>query len=117
VVAAARAAQRLPVPRRLHAYLFAVLEVFEERRKFLSVVTAVDQKALKIKEHKPPTMVAVTEALVDIMLAVSPEHAEARAHMIVGAMKALVLWRLERGEPFAPDADLLAETFLQGVTR
>jgi hypothetical protein len=61
-------------------------------------------------------MLAVTEAFTDILLAVSPDHAEERARMIVGSMKALVLWRFERGEPLAMDADLLANTFLLGVS-
>ena len=115
VVAAARAAQRLPFERRLRAFITAVMELFDQRRKFFAVVAAIDQKLLKIKTTKPPTMSAVTDGLVDIVLAVSPAHADAQARMVVGAMKALVLWRLERGEPLAMDADLLANTFLQGI--
>ena len=116
VIAAARAAQRLPFERRLRAYITAVMNLFEQRRKFLAVVNAVDQKAIRIRTSKQPTMSAVTEAFTDILLAVSPEHAEEKARMIVAAMKTLVLWRLERGEPLAMDADLIADTFLAGVS-
>jgi AcrR family transcriptional regulator len=115
--AAARAAQRLPFERRLSAYIAAVLELFERRRKFLAVASAVDQTSFKVKAPKPAMMSTVTEAFVDIVIAVAPESADAHGRMMLGAMKALVLWRLERGEPFAGDADLLSETFLHGIAK
>ncbi len=117
VTAAAREAQRLPFERRLRAYIGAVLALFEQRRKFLALVAAIDQKALKIMPAKHTTMNAVTEALVDIMLAASPAHAEAHARMVMGSLKAILLWRLERGEPLVQDADLIADTFLAGIAR
>lgn len=115
--AAARAAQRLPFERRLAAYISAVLELFERRRKFLAVATAVDQTGYKVKAPKPATMAAVTDAFVDIVMAAAPDSAAAHARMLLGAMKALVLWRLERDEPFTADAELLAETFLHGIAK
>ncbi len=113
--AAAREAQRLPFERRLRAFLAVVLGIYEEHRKFLKVAVSADQHALKVHDRKRTALAAMTDALTDVMLAVSPEHAEAYAQMIVGAMKALVLWRLERGEPLAEDADLIADTFLSGI--
>jgi AcrR family transcriptional regulator len=117
VQAAAREAQRLPFERRLRAFLAAALGIYEEHRKFLQVAVSADQHALKVHDRKRTAMAAVVEALTDILLAVAPAQAEAHAQMIVGAMKALVLWRLERGEPFTDDADLLADTFLSGIAR
>jgi AcrR family transcriptional regulator len=112
---AAFAARRLPFERRLRAYLAAALAIFEERRRFLQVAVSIDQKAIKIKDRKPATLQSMTEALADIMREVAPAHAEAYAHMMVGALKALVLYRVERGESIVDDADTLVDTFLQGI--
>ena len=113
IEAAAREASRLPFERRLRAYLAAVLGVFEERRKFLQV--ALDQQAPKFRAKKTPLMTAMAQALADIVRAVDHETAEERAQMIQAAMKGLIHWRIEQGGSFVDDADLLADTFLEGI--
>jgi AcrR family transcriptional regulator len=112
--AAAREAQRLPYARRLRAYLSAAFGLFEERRKFLQVVMGLGPNS-KLLHKKPAMLAAMTEALADIVRAVAPVDAEVYAHMIVGAMRALIHRRIEQGEPFAEDGDLLADTFLRGM--
>lgn len=118
LVAAAREAQRLPFERRLRAYIAGALATFERHRRFVEIVMAVDQAHTKIKDRKPAVLTAMTDALVDIMIAApSPEHADAKARLVVGAIKAVVHWRVETGEPLDADADLIADTFLTGLAR
>jgi AcrR family transcriptional regulator len=117
LVEAAREAQRQPFERRMAAYIAATLAIFDRHRRFIQVVVAVDQTHVKVKDRRPAVLAAMTDAVVDILLAVSPDNADAKARMIVGAMKGLVHWRVERGEPFTGDAELLADTFLRGIAR
>jgi hypothetical protein len=43
------------------------------------------------------------------------ERGEAYARMITGSLRALVIWRVERGESIADDAELIADTFVRGI--
>lgn len=117
LAAALSSVAKLPFEQALRGYLTGVIAIFEERRAFVRVAVAVDQKALKIKERKPVVLSQLTDALVEILHgATSVDQAYAR--MIVGALKGLILWRIERDQPLSPaDADLLADTFLKGLER
>ena len=114
---AIRAAAKGSFEQRLRTFLTGVLGVFEEQRAFMRVVVAVDAKALEVKGRNPAVLVASTEALVDILRVPCGKRAEEYARMIIGAMKALVLWRVDQDIPFTEDADRLADTFLHGIQR
>lgn len=111
----AQASARLPIEKRLREYLAGVMAIFEDRRTFIRVVVAVDQK--ETKPTSPVLLTTVVDALVAILRPTFGKRADDYAVMIVGAIKLLVRRRVEDGEPFAPDADLVADTFLQGMSR
>ena len=115
VEAAAKAHAHLALAPWLRAYLADLFALFEEKRQFIRVMTAMDQKALKIKQSQPVMMTAMTAAFTDKMKGFSPEKAEAYARMLVGMVKGIAHWRCEHGGDMSGDAELIAETFLHGV--
>jgi len=117
---AARAAAKLPAERRLRAYLNDVFAVYDEQRRFMQVVFAVDpepQRAHAAKGKKPIVLTTMTDALVHILRPTSGKRSDEHAQMVLGAMKALVRWRVERGERFAGDGERVADTFLHGIAK
>ena len=108
-----RAVAKLPVERRLREYLSGVLGVFEEQRPFMRCVIAIDPKS----PSPAPVMTTIVDALVSILKPAVGKRADDYAHMVFGTMRALVRRRVELGEPFAPDADLIADTYLHGMVR
>ena len=117
VEAAAKAHAHLPLAPWLRAYLGDLFALFEEKRQFIRVMTAVDQKALKIKQSQPAMMTAMSAAFTEKMKELSPANAEAYARMLVGMVKGIAHWRCESGGDMSGDAELIAETFLHGVAQ
>ena len=108
-----RAVAKLPFERRLREYLAGALDVFEEQRAFMRCVIAIDPKS----PSPAPVMTALIDAFVAILRPSCGKRADDYAHMLFGSMRALVRRRVETGEPFGSDADLLADTFLRGMSR
>jgi len=117
---AARAAGKLPAEGRLRAYLREVFAVYDEQRRFMQVVFAVDPEphgSHAGKGKKPIVLTTMTDALVHILKPTSGKRSDEHAQMVLGAMKALVRWRVERGERFASDGELVADAFLHGIAK
>lgn len=116
IEAAAVATRELPFEQRLASYLTAVLAAFDDYRRFCRVaMSAADQGMLKPR-GRSAVLAAIVGELAEIL---RPEHGDAAddlAHMMFGALKALMHARLERDEPLAPAGRLLASTFLQGIS-
>jgi AcrR family transcriptional regulator len=117
LIEAARAAQREPQDRQLRAYLASALAVFEEQRAFIRVVMAMDPKTDGTRGKSPVILASIIDALTDILRPAYGKLSPDYARMIVGAMKLLIPWRLENNAPLVPDADLIADTFTQGMVR
>jgi AcrR family transcriptional regulator len=112
---AARTAGKAPADRRLRTYLAEVTTVLDEQRRFFQVVFAVDPEPRHVKGKKPVLLTTMSEALVHILRPTSGKRGEEHAQMVLGAMKAIVHWRVERGERFAADGELIANAFLHGI--
>ncbi len=128
IVAAAEQTAALPFEERLRAYLTAVLATFEDYRRFCRVAMSNDQVVVKARGRAPSAVLpTILEALAEIFASrpiadpgVGPRigdgpSAPELAHMVYGAMKALLHMRIERDMPLVPAADLLADTFLRGI--
>jgi AcrR family transcriptional regulator len=115
IEAAAKAHAHLPFERWLRAYLGDLMEVFEEKRAFIRVMAAIDQKTIKIDHKKPQVLIAMTDA-VEERLAPNPKAKE-YARMLIGMIRGIAHWRCETGDPMDGDAELIATTFLQGFKR
>jgi AcrR family transcriptional regulator len=111
----AKATARLPADKRLRAYVTGLLAVFEDQRRFMELVIAVDQHDSIGKQ--PVLLVTVIDTLVELLRPAYGKRSEDYARAIVGSMKMLVRWRVQQGEPLLPDADLIADTFLHGMQR
>jgi AcrR family transcriptional regulator len=116
ITAAAEATKGLSPEARLRAYLTAVVAVFEDHRRFCRVSLSVDHAALKIKRTSV-ILDAMTAALVDILEPFVGAASDEHARMLFGALKGMMTWRIERDEPLAPVADLIANTFLHGIAK
>jgi AcrR family transcriptional regulator len=115
LVAAAEAAEHLPFEERLRAYLAGAARAFDEFRPFCRVAISAEG-AIRAKPRSA-VLVAITEALVEILRPAVKGRSDEYARMMVGALKAGMHWQIERDEPFEPAARLLAETFLSGMVR
>jgi AcrR family transcriptional regulator len=115
LVAAAEAAAHLPFEERLRAYLAGVARAFDEFRAFCRVAISAEG-AIKARPRSA-VLATMTEALAEILRPGVKGRADEYARMMVGALKALMHWQLERDEPFEPAARLLADTFLAGMVR
>lgn len=117
IEAAAEATRALPFEPRLRGYLAAVFTAFEDYRPFCRVAMSADQSVVKLKSGRASAVLtAIVGELVEILQASHGAASRDLAHMIFGAMKALLQTHIERDEPLRPAAHLLAETFLQGIT-
>lgn len=114
IAAASTQYQELPFEERLTSYLTAVLGVFEEYRRFCRVAMYAEQNAARPKARSIVLM-TIVESLRELLLPVAGAASVDLAHMIFGAMKALLHDRIERDEPLLPAASLLAATFLKGI--
>lgn len=114
IAAASTQYQDLPFEERLTSYLTAVLAVFEEYRRFCRVAMYAEQSGARPKARSIVLM-TIVESLREILLPVAGAASVDLAHMIYGAMKALLHDRIERDEPLPPAASLLAATFLKGI--
>lgn len=111
--AVADAGQGLAFEPRLRGYVAGVLGVFEAFRRYCRIAVTEDHQVVKARGGQRPVLDAITEALIEIL---GPRRdAAAHAHMIIGALKAMLRLRLERDEPLAADADLIVDTFLHGM--
>jgi AcrR family transcriptional regulator len=116
LAAAATAARDLPFERRLRAYMTDTLGVFDKARPFCQLAMSSDPHTIIVK-GRPTLLPVIVSALTEILKPVTGAASVAYANMIVGAMKQLLSVRLERGEPLAPAAPLIVDTFLRGITR
>jgi AcrR family transcriptional regulator len=104
---------RQPAERRLRDYLDGLLALFEEQRKYIRVVVAVDPGGTR----GPVLLPLITTAIADILRPGYGKRSDEYAHMIVGCLKLLVRWRVEQGASLAGDAELIAHTFLHGMVK
>jgi AcrR family transcriptional regulator len=114
ITAAAEATKGLAPEERLHAYLTAVLAVFEDYRRFCRVALSVDHSGLKIRRSSV-VLDAMTAALAEILEPIVGRPSDEQARMLFGALKAMMHWRIEHDEPLAPAGPLIANTFLHGI--
>lgn len=117
IEAAAEQARELPFEQRLRSYLEGVLAVFEDYRRFLRVVLLADQGNVKIQGRTNVVIPKVTAELEAMLRPVVGGDAEFYARTILGAMKTVLNWRVEQGQPLAPEAARLVDTFLRGIPR
>jgi AcrR family transcriptional regulator len=115
-------AASLPFEERLRAYVRKVLEVFEDHADFLKLAVLADGEPAKLKGGKDKTlMTQVLHHIEQIMKdgvarkLFPATRVPAYTHMLQGAMKSLVLWRVTEGQSLAADADLIVDVFLRGV--
>lgn len=119
--AAAEATKALPFEDRLRAYVRQLLEVFQDNASFLRLAVRADGEGAKIKGRDKTLMTQVLQHLSHIMRdgaarKLFPQmRVEAYARMVQGALKAMVLWRVEQGMSVVEDSDLVVDTFLRGV--
>jgi AcrR family transcriptional regulator len=115
IEAVAGATAKLPFEERLRAYLAGIAGVLEESRRFLRVAMSAEGAV----KPKPRSMLlqTIAQALADILRPAARARAEEYARMLIGALKGMLQWRLERDEPFEPGARLLADAFLAGIVR
>jgi AcrR family transcriptional regulator len=113
MVAVAGATAHLPFEDRLRAYLGGVAGAFDEFRRFCKVALSADGTI----RPKPRSVVlaVIVDALTEILRPVSQDRADEHARMLIGALKALMQWRLERDEPLEPAGHLIVDTFLPGI--
>jgi AcrR family transcriptional regulator len=115
IEAAASETKALPFEQRLRSYISGVARAFDAFRRFCRVAMSSDTSATKIRGRQSTVMDAVTSELAEILRPVVRGKAEEYARMIFGAFKALMQWRLEHDEMLEPCADLIVDTFLQGM--
>lgn len=117
-LSAANAATRALAPEpRLRGYLAAVVDTFEEARRFCRIAMSDDHTVLKVRNPKSALMPLVTQTVTEILTPLLNDGAPEHARMLVGALKAAVQWRIEHDEPLRPAADLLVNAFLHGIKR
>jgi AcrR family transcriptional regulator len=116
IEAAAKAHAHLPFEKWLRAYLEDLFLVFEEKRQYIRVMSTLDQKAMRIKDKQPAVLVAMVVAVEERMRSFAPQHAEEHARLLVGMIRGIAHWRCEHGGDMSGDAELIAETFLHGVS-
>jgi AcrR family transcriptional regulator len=107
---------------RLRGFLADVLAMLERHRRFVRL--ALDAEYLKA-EHAArsgrPVMGALGVAAREILAAGAGEGVLAAAdvdrlvQLLLGAMRGLLLHRLDAGGAFTDDADLLVQVFLRGA--
>lgn len=117
IEAAALTGAKLPFERRLRAYLEAVMQIFDEKRRFVKVMAGMEPKAAKIKERTPPVLVTMQRTLEEMIEPVAPENYEAYAQLLLGMIRGIVHWRSAKDQPLDHDAALIADTFLKGMQR
>jgi AcrR family transcriptional regulator len=115
--AAAEAARDLPFEARVRSYLRGVVAAFSEHRKFLRVVMSADQSLMRIHGRQNVLMPKIGGELEAILRPIVGDAAEVYARMVLGAVKAVLHWRVEQGKPIVPDADLIVDAFLSGIPR
>jgi AcrR family transcriptional regulator len=111
----------LPFAARLRAVVRDVMGAYEEHRPFLRIALDADRTMPKVKDPRQTLMVHFLSALEQLFAAgvaegrVPAGREQACARMLQGALKALVIWHIERGTPLTDDVDVLVDTFLFGV--
>jgi len=124
LVAAAHALHGETFEARLRGYARDVLQIFDERRRFLRVAIETEHQRIKAR-GKGPT--AVLAALLDGIAALIAQGVadgvvpagrdELYTRLLAGSFRAVVMLRIERDEPMVPDADIVVDTFLHGAAR
>lgn len=116
---AATAAASLPFAQRLRAYMRDMTAVFDDKREFVRLAMALDANNHAVA-RSPSLMLQIQQHLEDIFRDAIAQGTVREAHgpagyalLIIGAMRAVKRWRVERDEPY--DADFIVDTFLYGV--
>lgn len=121
IAAAAEAAAALAFEPRLRSFVGAVLATYEAHRGFIRLAIEADRAMPKVKDPRMTLMVQLTAALEDIFRdgaaagALPAGRHEVYARMLLGQMKAVVVWRIAGHQPVDTDAELVVDTFLHGV--
>jgi hypothetical protein len=74
-------------------------------------------EGIRVRRTSPAPLTTVTDALAEIVKPVAKDRANEYAVMIFGAFKSMMHQRIERNEPLAPAAKLLADTLLAGMLK
>lgn len=115
-----------PFEQRLGAFVRAVLELLDERRRFVRV--AIEAAHLRPKLASGgglgrPVMTQVQESLAEILRdgqgegEIAVDDPALAARMLAAAIGAAVGHRLDEERPFAADAAFVVELFLRGAGR
>ena len=118
---AAEATKALPFEERLRAYVRHLLEVFDDNASFLRLAVRADGEGAKIKGRDKTLMTQVLHHISQIMRDGASRklfpftRVEPYARMLQGALKGMMLWRVEDGVSLVEDTDLIVDTFLRGV--
>lgn len=118
---AARAAKALAFDARLRAFVHQLLSAYEANARFLRVAVLVDRTGAKCKPRDTALMDATIAALDDIMKdgAKKKRFPVARVatyvHLLHGMVRSMFVWRLDEGQAIAADADIIVDTFLNGI--
>jgi AcrR family transcriptional regulator len=105
------------VEEKLRGYLEGVLGAMEEFRRFVRLAVNDDGTFTRLRGKKPPVLDLIADAIATILKPSSGANASEHARMAVGAMKALMLLRLEEDTPLVPIGSLVASTFVHGVSK
>jgi AcrR family transcriptional regulator len=119
--AAAAAAASLPFEERLRAYVRRLLEVFDAHSNFLKIAVAADNESNRVRGKDKTLMTQVLHHIEQIMKdgaarkLFPASRVPVYTRMLQALLKGFVLWRVEQGESFVADGEVLSETFLHGV--
>lgn len=110
-----------PFEARLRGFAGDVMGLFEQHRRFVKVALEAEHLKAEGARAGRPVMNAMAEAARDILAAGAAEGVVAAgdvdrlARLLLGAIRGLLLYRLQAGGAFTEDADLLVQVFLHGV--
>jgi AcrR family transcriptional regulator len=120
LTAAAAARHAGTFEERLLGYTRDVLQVFDDRRRFLRVAIESEHQRTRTSK-RTPLLVALLDGIAALIAegvaagALPPGRDEIYTRLLAGSFRAVVLLRTERDEPMVADAEIIVETFLHGA--
>jgi AcrR family transcriptional regulator len=113
-----------PFEPRLHGFFADILALLEQHRRFVRLALEAEHlKAEQASRSGRPVMGALGGAAREILVAGAAEgvlaidDVDRLVRLLLGAMRGLLLHRLDAGGAFTEDADLLVQVFLRGAAR
>ncbi|WP_394847742.1 TetR/AcrR family transcriptional regulator [Pendulispora brunnea] len=120
-------AQKLPFREKLTAFVQAVLQHFENRHDFLSIVLQTEHLRLQCLDRIDPAersaLLKIEQQAADIVKlglkekALRPEAADLYPALLMGVVRAILLDRLElpAARPVSEEAERVVDLFLRGA--